>query len=190
MKILNPKPEMVLQAARECHGILSGAQLTHIIIGGLAVYLHGVVGDKPRDVDLLICRDDANTIDQLLRSARYQWDGFRKAYLNPNNGVRVDVHWDGKMTRKGVMQLPHPKDVEVDEHHSLPVMAMGPLLETKLNRILHGDDPKSKHRKHVLSLIRLRDLNESFSENLGKEIRGLYQELLRESSGPGVPGAR
>jgi hypothetical protein len=61
-----PDIALVLQTANECHALLVGKGLCHVIIGGLAVYLQGDVNRNPRDVDLLIRPEDKDKIKAIL----------------------------------------------------------------------------------------------------------------------------
>ncbi|KKK48327.1 hypothetical protein LCGC14_3146220 [marine sediment metagenome] len=179
-KILNPSLDVVLKAARECHRTLEAERIYHVIIGGLAVYLHGDVHRRPRDVDLLVCGKDDGMIGTVLTSAQYGWDGFRKAYLNPN-GVRVEPHWDGK----GKMRLPDPEAIQVNEINSLPVIALNSLIEMKLECDLSGHGKKTndtKHRKDVLALIHVKKLKESYAEELRISVRDLFRALACQAN--------
>src|SRR5665213_1073664 len=95
---LNPSIEMVLQAASRCHHRLDAKRVCHVIIGGLAVRLHGGVDRGiPRDVDLLIRSTDSGTVQQALVSVGYDWNPFRNAAVDSDNGVRIDIHWNGQV---------------------------------------------------------------------------------------------
>jgi hypothetical protein len=178
-KKLYPKPDEVLRAAVDCHEVLAQKTLDHIVTGGLAVFLHSNGFNKPRDVDLLV-RDEntgALVVGTLLlrfraRKREYRWDDFRGAVLH-RNGVRIDVHWDGKGNR----HLPYPSSDQIVELRSLPVLSLYALIESKLESV---EGEKSKHREHVLALIRANQLEQSTAENLQPEYRQMYLALVDE----------
>lgn len=175
-KKLKPKPDEVLRAATDCHKVLAQKTLDHIVTGGLAVYLQSNGFNNPRDVDLLVRDEDAGAIvigTLLIHSRRYKWDGFRRAVLHPN-GVRIDVHWDGKGNRR----LPYPRPDQIVEQHSLPVLGLYALIESKLES---AEGEKSKHRQHALALIRVNQLARSAVENLQADYRKLYLALVEEA---------
>ena len=186
---LHPDLESVLQTAKECHNLLADKKLCHVIIGGLAVYLHGHVNrdHKPRDVDLLIRPEDAARIAQVLREEKYCWHDFRKAFCSPH-GVRIDIHWHGKETevdkKTVILQLPDPMAIKVDTIDGLPVAALVPLIEMKLDcelRRQEGQPCNTKHRDDVLALIRLKHLEESYADNFASPVQDLFRQLVKET---------
>jgi len=175
-KKLNPKPDEVLRAATDCHKILALKALDLIVTDRLAVYLHSNRFNKPRDVDLLVRGEAAGAImigTLLIHSRRYKWDDFRRAVLHPN-GVRIDVHWDGKGNRR----LPYPSPDQIVEQHSLPVLGLYALIESKLESV---KSEQSKHRQHALALIRANQLDGSTVENLQADYRTEYLALVDEA---------
>ena len=179
-KKLNPTPDAVLRAATDCHKILAQKALDHVVTGGLGVFLHTNGSNMPRDVDLLVPDESTGAAvigSLLIHSRRYRWDDFRRAVLHPN-GVRIDVHWDGKGDRR----LPYPSLDHIVEERSLPVPDLYALIESKLES---GEGEDSKHRRHALALIRANKLDRSAKENLKVEYRQTYLALVREAqSGP------
>ena len=183
----NPEMSLVLQAAKDSHRPLAERGLWHVIIGGLAVHLHGVFDRKARDVDLLIRPEDVDAVKEALLSAQYTWHNFRRACVSAN-GVRVEPHWNGKTGgRKGkrvTLHFPCPATLDVVDIDGLPVIALRPLIETKLEcepHTLDGRESKSKHREDVLTLIRLNNLTESFGESLSASNQARYRQIVRES---------
>ena len=179
----HPDLALVLQTAHHCHELLADAHLCHVIIGGLAVYLHGDTERKPRDVDLLIGPGDVDAIGETLTSAQYTWHNFRKAYCSPL-GVRTEPHWNGKKSRGRTLHLPDPTAIAVDFIDGLPVIALTPLIESKLECELQSESGKaceSKHRNDVLTLIRIHNLDESYADNLAGPFQGLFRQLVGQS---------
>ena len=182
----HPDLPLVLQTARDCHRVLATANVRHVIIGGLAVYLHGDDNRKPRDVDLLTRPVDTELIGKSLMSANYTWHDFRRAYVSPQ-GVRTEPHWDGKNTRKGTLHFPDPDTIEVVEIDGLPVIGLAPLIETKLQCELGSQSGASrdlKHRRDVLTLIRVHRLGKPYADRLDNPLQDLFCELVAVDSEP------
>lgn len=95
--------QSLLQTATECHTLLAAVDVPHVIIGGLAVCLHGYDRGS-RDVDLLVRRGDWERIRSALESSAYVWSAFRRAYYSPSK-VRVDFRFSGEHSRKGDVHL-------------------------------------------------------------------------------------
>ena len=72
--------ENLWQAATYCHQVLADAEIPHSVCGGVAVCLHGYQRNTT-DVDLIIERERANVLRQILESAGLQWDGANKDFL-------------------------------------------------------------------------------------------------------------
>lgn len=180
---LHPDLPLVMQTAINCHDILRMAKLRHVIIGGLAVYLHGDRDRQPRDVDLLICSSDANHIRARLLANQYIWNGFRKACVSPF-GVRTEWHHDGEKTKKGILQLPDPVDIEIDTIEGLPVAELASLIELKLKCVLQPlrqEAPDPKHRNDVIALIKLHNLDEQYALGLECSVQELFVEIYQSS---------
>ena len=181
---MNRKLDRVLKTAKECHTLLANKKLCHVIIGGLAVHLHGHVNRKTRDVDLLIRPEDDNKIEDVLASAQYVCNKYREAYYSPH-GVRIDYHWNGKKTKNEILQLPDPAAISVNNIKDLPVAALVPLIEMKLEcelRRQSGQPCGTKHRDDVLGLIRLKHLDASYADKLASSVRDLFRQLVNEVS--------
>lgn len=175
-KKLNPRADAVLRAARDCRKILAQKTLDHVVTGGLAVFLQSNGFNKPRDVDILVRDENAGAVvigALLIHSREYKWDGFRRAVLHPN-GVRIDVHWDGK----GKRRLPYPDPDQIVEQRSFPVLGLYALIESKLECAEGGE---SKHRQHALALIRVNQLERSAEERFQAEYRQRYLALVDEA---------
>ena len=175
-KKLNPTADAVLRAATDCHKILSQKTLDYVVTGGLAVFLQSNGSNKPRDVDILVRDENAGAVvigTLLIHSRKYKWDDFRRAVLHPN-GVRIDVHWDGKGNRR----LPYPNPDQIVEQRSLPVLGLYALIESKLESAEGGG---SKHRQHALALKRVNQLERSAVERFHAEYRQRYVALVDEA---------
>ena len=160
----NPSIQSLLQTANECHDFLGAADIPHVVIGGLAVCLHGHTRNS-RDVDLLVRRDDWDRIRQAFESAQYVWHNHRKAYYSPKK-VRVDFRFGGDSAGTIEMNFPNPGADQVREIiDGLPVIALANLLETKLASALCGQGKggrwarrSKKHFEDIVGLIKSNDL--------------------------------
>ena len=188
----NPSLQTLLQTAKECHDFLDAADIPHVVIGGLAVCLHGCKrnsrDDDFRDVDLLVCRDDWRRIQQAFDSAQYVWDNFRKAYISPT-GVRVDRRfWDEEATI-GEAPMPHP--AQFCDRDGLPVLKLLHLIENKLACAVMAQRKggrrarrSKKHFRDVVGLITVHDLDGSYADNLHESVRAEFRKLVAQASGP------
>lgn len=173
-----PSFETLLQTARECHEFLDAAGIAHVVIGGLAVRLHGYTRES-RDVDLLVRSDDKDGIRKAFESAQYVWMDFRKAFRSLK-GVRVDFRCGGKDAGNGEVSLPDPVAVQTREIISdLPVLALAHLIETKLACGLnHEEGGDKKHCKDVAELIITNNLSDSYANSLHKSVRAGFRKLV------------
>ena len=71
--------ENLWQAVTYCHQVLADAEIPHSVCGGVAVCLHGYQRNTI-DVDLIIERERANDVRQILESAGLQWDGVTRSF--------------------------------------------------------------------------------------------------------------
>ena len=163
-RMTNLPLQFLLQTATECHTLLAAVDVPHVIIGGLAVCLHGYDRGS-RDVDLLVRRGDWERICSALESSGYVWNAFRRAYYSPSN-VRVDFRFSSEHVSKGNVPLPDPADERLCETiNGLPVLALAELLVTKVLAGFSGQQRggrwarrSKKHFDDVVGLIKCNDL--------------------------------
>jgi hypothetical protein len=156
--------ESLLQTATECHALIAAIDVPHVIIGGLAVCLHGYDRGS-RDVDLLVRYADWEQVRQALESAQYKWNDFRRAYYSPAS-VRVDFRFGGENSSNGDVGLPDPRDDRLRQTiNGLPVLALEELLQTKIRCGFDGQRRggrwarrSMKHFDDVVGLIKSNDL--------------------------------
>lgn len=163
-QMMNLPLQSLLQTATKCHTLLAAMDIPHVIIGGLAVCLHGYDRGS-RDVDLLVRRGDWERIRSSLESSGYVWNTFRRAYNSPSN-VRVDFRFSGEQSSEGDVPLSDPADERLRETiNGLPVLALAELLVTKVRCGFSGQQRggrwASRSKKHfddVVGLIKSNDL--------------------------------
>ena len=174
----------VLKVATHCHGLLE--QIPHVVIGGLAVHLHGC-NDETRDVDLLVSRNDFEAIRQALIPEGYVWNDFRRAYSK--NKVRVDFRFSGDDAGNHNLHFPDPLDSTTGEFISgFTVLGLPWLVATKLSGAGTGktqskrEQSLHKHHTDVIRIIHRHCLDESFQERLDPSVRNTFLQLVRNES--------
>ena len=73
--------ESLWQAAARCHEILAAAQVPHAVMGGVAVCLHGYQRNTV-DVDVLVRRDDSDTVRDSLQRGGFTWNAKDQAPIS------------------------------------------------------------------------------------------------------------
>ena len=173
-----PSFEALLQTARDCHELLAAANIAHVIIGGVAVRLHGYARES-RDLDLLVRCDDKDRIQRTFQSAQYVWNKYRQAYRSPKTSVRIDFRYSGQDAGNGEIFLPEPRDIQIRAIISgLPVLTLIQLIETKLGCGLnHENGRRKKHYNDVVELIIANGLDRLDVNNLHTSVRAGFCEL-------------
>ena len=173
--------EPIWQAAAACHEALSAAGAVHAVIGGVAVCLHGYRRNTV-DIDLLVRREDMNTIRTTLTEIGFTWDDEAHEFRTPM-GIPVQFMAAGERAGKGSeVLLPSPDD----EHaavmiEGLPVLSLPALIESK---IACGEgDMRRTHRDFadVVELIALHGLDGTFAKHLHKTVRPAFRRLVRHA---------
>ncbi|HUT09739.1 MAG TPA: nucleotidyltransferase family protein [Thermoguttaceae bacterium] len=188
-RMVNPSLQTLLETAKRCHDLFDAADIPHVVIGGIAVYLHGYKRNS-RDVDLLVRRDERDGIRQALESAGYSWDARRKAYISPTN-VRVDFRYAGEDAGNGKVLFPDPATLQAREIiNDLPALALTHLIEAKLACAIaeqREGKGRGRHKKHcvdVVQLIATNGLTGSYAEGLHESVRAEFRRVAVQASGP------
>src|SRR5216110_2461787 len=101
--------ESLWQAATQCHEILAAAKIPHAILGGVAVCLHGYQRNTV-DVDLLVRKEDAEAVRQVLEQQQYAWQSESAEFRSPS-GIAVQLLHAGDRAGSGSeIALPDPND--------------------------------------------------------------------------------
>lgn len=175
--------ENLWQAAAKCHQILCAADLPHAVCGGVAVCLHGYQRNTI-DVDLIIRRDDAAEIRQVLEDAGLTWIPQQAEFRSPG-GIAVQFLYAGDRAGDGSsVQFPDPEgELNVEVVEGLPVVRLSRLIEMK---IASGEGSARRTHKDladVVELIAIRNLDASFARHLHKSVRRTYRELVKNARG-------
>ncbi|MCA9103650.1 MAG: hypothetical protein KDA63_21000 [Planctomycetales bacterium] len=168
-------------AAQAVHAILAAAGVSHGIVGGVAVCLHGYRRNTV-DVDLLIRPDDADAVRSALEAAGWVWDGAQKEFRTPS-GVAIQFLYAGRRAGAGSqVLLPDPADATtLVQLEDLPVVTLARLIESK---IACGEgSPRRTHRDFadVVELIAIHNLDATFARHLDKSLRKTYRVLARHA---------
>ncbi len=166
-RMVNSPLQTLLQTAKECHDLLDAEDIPHVVIGGLAVCLHGYERSS-RDVDLLVRRQDWDRIRTALTSKRFT-KKTRTEFLSPE-GVKVGFRCEGGDPEKHEAYLPDPANAEFltmfDDLPGMPVYGdLVELIRHKLECAVMGQrrggrwaKRSKKHFKDVVGLIVSNDL--------------------------------
>ncbi len=167
--------ETLWDAAMRCHRALADANLSHAILGGAAVCLHGYQRNTV-NVDLLICPADSDAV----RSALATETGFRT-----DDGITIQVQLAGDRAGAGTeVVLPDPSDARVTmQIEELPVLTLAKLIESKIACGMGSLRRTHKDYADVVELIVCNRLSSSFARYLHKSLRATYRELVRMSRG-------
>lgn len=170
--------ETLWEAAQNCHQLLEAAEIPHVIVGGVAVCLHGYQRNTV-DVDLLVRREDGERLRDVLEQAGFEWIARDAEFLS-ESGIPVQLLLAGERAGKGSeIRLPDPdsgKCVTIKE--GLPVLSLARLIEVKL---ACGEGSLRRTHKDfadVVELIVANRLGAGFARFLHKSVRVTFRELV------------
>lgn len=163
----------LLDVAREVSHLMRAAGIPGVVIGGVAVVLHGYVRTT-NDIDIVL-QPPLEPLADLLTAHGFTFDRNRREFVK--QGVPV--------------QLVHPEQVgalssEAIEIEGITTVALADLINMKLRsgstNLLRAQDLAD-----VIGLIRHHRLSSGFARHLDKALRPAFRKLVhmiqRESSG-------
>ncbi len=163
----------LLDIAREVSHLMRAAGIPGVVIGGVAVVLHGYVRTT-NDVDIVL-QPPLEPLADLLTAHGFTFDRSRREFVK--QGVPV--------------QLVHPEQIgalssEAIEIEGITTVALADLLNMKLRsgstNLLRAQDLAD-----VIGLMRHHRLTSGFARHLDKALRPAFRKLVRmiqrESSG-------
>jgi hypothetical protein len=170
--------ESLWDAAKSCHALLTNARIPYAIVGGVAVCLHGYQRNTI-DVDLLVQRDQAERVRNLLTLAGFRWNEQEHEFRTPS-GVAIHFLEAGNPAGKNsAVHFPDPSDPQaVSELEGLFVLSLARLIESK---IACGESNLRRTHKDfadVVELIAKHDLGRDFARNLHRSVRGTFRKLI------------
>lgn len=170
--------ETLWQAAQQCHAALRHADVAHAVIGGVAVCLHGYQRNTV-DLDLLVRRDDAVTIRDVLEVSGFEWHPATSEFLS-SGGIPLHLVMAGdRAGDDSEVPLPDPSDpAAVVELEGLPVLALERLIETKIACGSGNLRRTHKDFADVVELIALHGLSRADARRLDRSVRKTFRELV------------
>lgn len=169
-------------AARRCHETLQRAEIPHLIVGGVAVCLHGYRRNTI-DVDFLVRSQDSERLKASIKEADFVWDGETHEFRN-SEGVQIQLLISGDRAGTGSqVTLPDPSNEKVVALiEGFPVVSLASLIEIK---IACGE--RSVRRTHrdfadVVELIAVHKLDGPFAQNLHQSVRATFRKLAKNAA--------
>ena len=175
--------ENLWQAAIYCHQVLAEAEIPHTVCGGVAICLHGYQRNTT-DVNLIIERERANDVRQVLESAGLQWDGVNKEFSTAG-GIAVQFLITGDRAGKdSEVRLRSPTgELNVETIEGLPVLRLSRLIKIKIACGAENVRQMHKDFADVIELIAIRKLDGTFAKHLHKSVRDIYRKLVQNAHG-------
>jgi len=196
---LDRSPDMVLREAadlydgggrlRKTYDRLSTALdrlgVAHSLIGGYAVFLHGV-RRFTEDIDVLITEEGLGAIREELVGRGYTIvPGSKRSIRDAETGVRVDFVIAGAYPGDGEAKpLAFPDPAEAGEKHDgLRVVDLRTLIELKLASGMTAAG-RLQDLADVQRLIEGNGLDENYARNLNPYVREKFVELCEGRGSP------
>jgi hypothetical protein len=171
----------VFDALRKITNRLNGMGISYAVVGGLALFQHGL-RRFTEDVDILVTKDDLRRIHKELEGLGYLPPYAKSKHLRDTElGVRIeflttgDYPGDGK---KKPVAFPDPAAVSFDSGGVLYVN-LPTLVELKLASGMTNAG-RMKDLSDVLELIKILNLPASFTDQLNPFVRDKYLELWNQ----------
>lgn len=171
----------LLETLRRLAGRLDAEGVPYAIVGGLALFEHSYV-HMTDDVDLLVTTVGLKRIYERLVGLGYlatQPDATR-AIRDIRSGVRVKLFLTGEFPGDGKpKRVAFPDPIEAsDEVQGLRVLRLPRLIELKLASGMTAPQ-RLRDLADVQEIIKVRQLDGSFAEQLDASVRERYRELQK-----------
>ena len=168
-------------AATVCHDALGSAGISHAIVGGVAVCLHGYRRNTV-DLDVLIRPGDQTRVRATLDAYGHTWSSEQAEFRAPS-GIPIQFLLSGeKAGNDAEVLLPEPNQGGVTvEIEGLAVVSLDRLIEMKLACGLSS--PRRTHRDlaDVQELIAIHQLGKDFARHLHKSVRPAFRRLVERT---------
>ena len=175
--------EEVRERACRAAAALRQVGIPHVIVGGHAVASWVARVDKEavrntKDVDLMVRRGDFSRVVDVLQSIGFIHQNIAGIDLfldGPEGSVRSAIHivFAGEKVREDYL-LPTPDVGEAEAGPGFPVPTLDALVRMKLTSF------RLKDKVHLLDLLDVGLIDESWSGRLPPEIAARLQELIDE----------
>lgn len=156
----------ILNVAREVSRLMREAGLPGVVIGGVAVVLHGHVRTTV-DVDVLV-DPPLERMGDLLTANGFVHDTARREFVKSGVPVHLVRPDDAKVTNRGE---PH----EID---GIATVGLAELIEMKL-RSGSADPLRAQDLADVIGLVRHHALKGDFAARLDKSVRREFRRIVK-----------
>jgi hypothetical protein len=160
------KRSAILDLARELSQLMLSAGVPGVVIGGIAVVLHGHVRTT-KDIDVFIA-GSTESLAQLLMANGFGFDSARREFLR--EGIPVHL-----VTLEQLEQEPR-KTVEIE---GITTVSLEDLIAIKL-RSGSSNVLRAQDLADAIGLIRHHRLTGEFARHLDKSLRPTYRRLIKE----------
>ncbi|MBW3539208.1 MAG: nucleotidyltransferase family protein [Planctomycetes bacterium] len=175
--------ETLWDAVQQAHQALFAADIPHVVIGGIAVCLHGYPRNTV-DVDLLTRREDTESIREALGNAGFSWHSDAAEFRSPADVPVQFVIAGDRAGPDSEVRLPDPADERFrTELESLPVLSLPKVIESKIACGLGNLRRTHKDFADVVELIARHELSSAYARHLHKTLRKTFRELVRHARG-------
>jgi hypothetical protein len=170
-----------------CGELLNKANIPYAVCGGVAVCLHGYQRNTV-DLDLIVRREDATAMRELLVDAGWRWDP-QAAEFRTAEGIAVHVlHAGEKAGRDSQVLIADPAgEPNVEQLEGLGVVRLSRLIEMKLASGMTSLRRTHKDFADVVELIAIRELDGTFGRFLHPSVRDTFRQLRRHATDSGSP---
>jgi hypothetical protein len=155
----------ILDLAQEISRLMREAEIPAVVIGGIAVVLHGHIRTT-KDIDLFLDQP-LQPLADLLIAAGFEYNAKRREFVRGE----VPVHL---VTREQIAKPPR-ESVEIE---GITTVSLADLIEMKLQsgskNILRAQDLAD-----VIGMIRHNGLTGEFARYLDKSVRPVYRKLVK-----------
>jgi hypothetical protein len=175
--------EDVRERACRAAGALHQAGIPHVVVGGNAVAAWVARVDveavrNTKDVDLMVRRDDFPGVVDALQSVGFVHQNVSGVDLfldGPEGSVRSAIHlvFAGEKVREDY-PIPTPNVTEAEAGPDFPVPTLDALVRMKLTSF------RLKDKVHLMDLLDVGLIDESWSGRVPLEIAGRLRELIEE----------
>jgi hypothetical protein len=156
----------ILEVAREVSRLMREAGLPGVVIGGVAVVLHGHVRTTV-DVDVLV-DPPLDRMRDLLVANGFVHDAARKEFVKGGVPVHLVRPQDAKITKRS-----EPREID-----GIATVGLAELVEMKL-RSGSADPLRAQDLADVIGLVRHHALKSDFAARLDKSVRREFRKLVR-----------
>lgn len=172
----------VQKSLRKIADRLNALHIPYAIVGGMALFHHGV-RRFTEDVDILVTREDLKKIHQQLEGLGYipPFQGS-KNLRDADTGVKIEFLITGNYPGDGKpkpIAFPDPAPVSF-EHDGIRYLHLEPLIELKLASGMTAP-ARQKDLADVIALITTLNLPQNFSTRLNDFVRPTFEDLWKQA---------